>query len=92
MSDNRSTWRNPEALRKVVGQILAETIDKALGVPIVWESDGAKHWIIARSPFPGKLIEEHRQEALAWFSDRVNRFVTVFRPRIEALVKGNGLT
>ena len=66
----------------------SNSINQALGVPgVVWESDGKKHWISSRQSFSGILIEEHREEVRAWLSDRVNRFVTVFRPRIERLLR-----
>jgi hypothetical protein len=64
-----------------------DSVDEALGVPVAWESDGAKHWIIDRAFFTGVLIEDHRVQIHAWFADRVNRFVNVFRPRIERAVR-----
>jgi hypothetical protein len=65
-----------------------DAIEKAIGVSISWESDGAKHWIISREQFTGGvLIEQHRQHVQSWFADRVNRYVNVFRPRIERLVR-----
>ncbi len=65
-----------------------ENIDAALKGPVVnWESDGVKHWIGERKSFPGGLLTEHRHEVLTWFAEHVNRFITVFRPRIEKLLK-----
>jgi hypothetical protein len=64
-----------------------ESVNDALGVPVSWESDGAKHWIIDREFFTGVLIEEHRSQIHSWFIDRVNRFINVFRPRIERAVR-----
>lgn len=64
-----------------------DDIDVALGGQIGWESDGEKHWIIERKPFTGVLLEEHRGEVIDWLAERVNKFITVFRPRIEKLLK-----
>jgi len=65
-----------------------DAVTTALGVPADWESDGAKHWIISRRQFSnGVLIEDHRQEVQSWLADRVNRYVNVFRPRIERMVR-----
>jgi hypothetical protein len=64
-----------------------DEIDKALGVPVAWTSDGAKHYVSARESFLGSLLDERRNEIITWLADRVNRFVTVFRPRIEKLLK-----
>jgi hypothetical protein len=62
-------------------------IDNALGVPVTWDSDGAKHMILVRQPFPGILLDDHPDEVRRWLGDHVNRFVTVFRPRIKRLME-----
>jgi len=67
-----------------------EEIDAALGVPVDWESDGAKHQVVARKAFPGRLLEDHGDEIRPWLTDHVNRFVTVFRPRLARLVEEEG--
>jgi hypothetical protein len=64
-----------------------EAIDRALAIPVQWESDGHRHSIIARKSLSGVLLEEHRDAAIDWLADRANRFVTVFRPRIEKAVR-----
>jgi len=62
-------------------------IEKELGIPVQWESDGKKHWISApETSYTGRLIEDHGPEVQAMMADRVNRFVNVFRPRLEKLV------
>jgi hypothetical protein len=64
-----------------------QAIEESLGVAVEWESDGAKHWIISRQHFTGVLIDDHREAVQSWLTDRVNRYVNVFRPRIERLIK-----
>jgi hypothetical protein len=64
-----------------------QAIRKSLGVPVDWESDGAKHWIISRQDFTGNLIDDHRESVQSWLADRVNRYVNVFGPRIQRLVR-----
>jgi hypothetical protein len=62
-------------------------IEKELGVPVSWEADNGKYFIIARHPSSGSILTDHRSEAKAWLADRINRFVIVFRPRVEALIR-----
>ena len=62
-------------------------IEKELAIPVEWESNDGKYMIIAQDPYPGKILTEHRSDAKIWLPDRVNRFVTVFRPRLEAILR-----
>jgi hypothetical protein len=63
-------------------------IEKELGIPVQWDSDGKKHWISApETSYSGRLIEDHGPEVQNMMVDRVNRFVNVFRPRLEKLVQ-----
>ena len=64
-----------------------EEIERALGVPVEWESDGRKNWIVSGQSYSGSLIEDHAQELQATMADRVNRYVNVFRPRLQKLVE-----
>lgn len=64
-----------------------EDIDKALQCPVIWESDGSKHWVICKKAYPGVLLTAHRGEVQAWLAEATNRFVAVFRPRIAALMQ-----
>jgi hypothetical protein len=67
-------------------EIDREAIGKALGVPASWESDGQKHWIISQEHVTG-MLDEHGQQVQSWLADCVNRYVNVFRPRLEKLVR-----
>jgi hypothetical protein len=64
-----------------------EAIERALGIPIEWESDGKKHWIVTANNYSGRLLEDHAEEIRAKVADHVNRYVNVFRPRLEKLVR-----
>lgn len=65
-----------------------DAIDKELGVPVKWESNGRKHWISSDESYPnGLLIENHAADIHAFMADRVDRYVSVFRPRLARLVQ-----
>ena len=64
-----------------------DEIERALGIPVEWESDGAKHWIVTAKTYGGDLIDDHAEELQAVLADHVNRYVNVFRPRLERLVR-----
>jgi len=65
-----------------------EAIEKEIGIPVEWDSDGKKHVISApERSYSGRLIEDHGPEVQAMMADRVNRFVNVFRPRLQKLVE-----
>lgn len=63
-----------------------EEIERSLGVPIKWQSDGVKHSIISANDYSGALLDDHAEELYEMMADRVNRFVSVFRPRLSKLV------
>jgi hypothetical protein len=58
-----------------------------LGVDVVWVSNNGKHEIACRQEYSGMILNDHRTEAQEWLADRVNRFITTFRPRIEQLLR-----
>jgi hypothetical protein len=65
-----------------------EAIEREIGIPVQWESDGTKHWISApETSYRGRLIEDNGPAVRAMMADRVNRFVNVFRPRLEKIVE-----
>lgn len=67
-----------------------DAINDALGVPVSWQSDGKKHLIVTRQSFSGDLIDPPRDEIIDWLTDRTNRFITVFRQRIQRIVDDSG--
>src|SRR5205823_1735861 len=63
-------------------------IDKALGLPVAWgKAPDGRLRVIAVKSFPGSLLNESRKSSQAWLADAVQRFVSVFRPRIDALLR-----
>lgn len=66
-------------------------IDSALGLPVEWRQANDKpRTVIASKSFPGVLLEDCREATQAWLADAVPRFVAVFRPRIDALLRERG--
>jgi hypothetical protein len=64
-----------------------EEINRELGIPVEWTSDGTKHWISASGSYSGSFLEERAEELYEFMADRVNRFVSVFRPRLEKIAE-----
>ncbi|MDZ4818324.1 MAG: DUF4268 domain-containing protein [Planctomycetota bacterium] len=63
-------------------------IDAALGVAVEWTSaEGGRGTVLASKSFPGILLDDSRKPAQVWLADVVPRFVSVFRPRIDALLR-----
>ena len=65
-------------------------IEDVLGVPVSWESTGpnkTKQWVSSAKDYSGVLLGAHRKELQQELADNVNRFVNVFRPRLEKLAR-----
>jgi hypothetical protein len=62
-------------------------IDREIGIPVLWESADDKHKIVERMRLDDIRSDDHRAEVKDFFADRVNRFVNVFRPRLERIVE-----
>lgn len=67
-----------------------DTIEKDIGSPLIWENVYGKCSVAIRRPYSGRILVDHRKEAQEWLADYVNRFVTVFRPRVEAFLRETG--
>jgi hypothetical protein len=63
------------------------SIDGALGMPVDWHVAQGKGWVVAKEAYSGVILKDHRREAQEFMRDRVNRFVNVFRGRIERLAR-----
>jgi hypothetical protein len=64
-------------------------INVALNVKVEWrqrEVRGQNNVIISKR-FRGDLLKDSRVEVLSWLADHTERFVSVFRPRIERLLR-----
>lgn len=65
-----------------------DEINSALNLPVEWSEIGdGRRRVIAKKNFPGSLLEQSREGTQIWLADAVQRFVSVFRPRIEALLR-----
>jgi len=67
-----------------------ETIERELGIPVEWSSDGEKHWITSAKNYSGSLLEDNREALYEHMTDAVNRFISVFRPRLTKLAHEAG--
>jgi hypothetical protein len=63
------------------------SIEHELGIDVAWKSENGKHEVSCRKEYSGIILKDHRVSAQEWFADRVNRFITTFRPRIEQLIR-----
>ena len=64
-----------------------DEIEKALGIDVEWGETAKRLRVIARHKLAGIIIQENRHPAQAWLADTLNRFVNVFKPRIEKLIR-----
>ena len=63
-----------------------DEIEKEIGMPLDWQSDAGKYRIGLATKYPDLRSDTYRAEIKAWLSDRANRFVNAFRPRIERVL------
>ena len=64
-----------------------EEISSALGIDVQWDTVDGRHYISTRQHFSGDLLSESRATVLKYLTDCTERFVAVFRPRIETLLR-----
>lgn len=62
-----------------------EAIDLELGIPVEWQSIGGQHSVIIRKDYIDPLAELFREEILTFFAETLNKFVNVFRPRLDRI-------
>ena len=79
-------FRDSPVGRRIYEALYADRyeIDTALGMRVEWQLNRA---VLITQVFDGELTDTSREDVTEWIADKVNRFVTVFRPRIEALVR-----
>lgn len=65
-----------------------DLIEQEMGSALKWSSVLGKHMVVLSKPFPGQILEDHREEAISWMSEYLNRFISVFRGRVDRLVEG----
>jgi hypothetical protein len=66
-----------------------DEIERALGVRPKWHTNekGGQNWIIIQKSFAGVFLEGPRAEIQRWLADQTERFIVLFRPRIERLLR-----
>ncbi len=64
-----------------------EETGTALRVDVEWSTDDGKHYVITRQSFQGDLLNGSRVAVQQYLADCVERFVAVFRARIEKLLR-----
>lgn len=76
---------------RIYAALLAErvAIDADLGVPVDWHVSQGKGWVVAKQAYSGLILKDQRRDAQTFMRDRVNRFVNVFRGRIERLANAD---
>jgi len=65
-----------------------DSISQALGVPAEWAKSRDERQLIKTSKsFSGKLPEDNADEVSRYLADVLNRYINVFKPRLERLVE-----
>jgi hypothetical protein len=62
-----------------------EAIEEELGFKPEWLEEDGKYWVGIRSPIRDVTSEDARQAIKHFFAEKVNKFVSVFRPRLERI-------
>jgi hypothetical protein len=62
-----------------------EEIDAELGIEVTWDADDGKYVIACRLSIDGLRDPSNRGRIKTFFKDVINRYVNVFRPRLEAI-------
>lgn len=60
-------------------------IEEEIGIPLTWTSDGDKHSIGSDLSITDVRARENESELMEFYSDRINRFVNTFRPRLQRI-------
>lgn len=64
-----------------------DEIDKALGVVVEWRTKNGQSFVIITKDFPGDLLIDSREAVQRWLADHAERFISVFRPRIDQILR-----
>jgi hypothetical protein len=82
-------WSRTSAVaREICSRLEQErdAIDRELGISVEWQTDkDGKLTVGAKKDYASLRDPSNRQDELDWFRDAINRFVSVFRPRIARL-------
>jgi hypothetical protein len=71
-----------------------DEINKALAVNVTWQTTNSKNErqksINIDKKFPGDLLTDSREAVQGWLADYIERFISVFRPRIDKILREQG--
>lgn len=67
-----------------------DEIDKELGVAVDWRSKDGQNGVSIVKEFPGELLTDSRVAVQKWLADHTERFISVFRPRIDQILREQG--
>ena len=64
-----------------------DEINTALGVNVEWQTKNGQNFVIIIKDFPGGLLTDSREDVQKWLADHTARFISVFRPRIDQILR-----
>ncbi len=68
-----------------------DEINKALGINAEWRTKNGKNenqkFIIIQKKFAGDFLSDSRETVQKWLADHTERFISVFRPRIDQILR-----
>jgi hypothetical protein len=71
-----------------------DEIHRALGFDVEWMTQTSRRedqrFVIIHESFPGDLLSDSRVGVQKWLAEHVERFISVFRPRIESIIREQG--
>ena len=71
-----------------------DEINKALAVNVAWRTTNSKgesqKFVGIDKKFPGELLTDSREAVQGWLADHIERFISVFRPRIDKILREQG--
>jgi hypothetical protein len=79
------TWRKNAVGQRMRGALQEQRLEilELLGDDVDWDDWG----IVRKRAFLGELTDPERDDVVNWLVEETRRFIGVFRPRIEKLVR-----
>jgi len=68
-----------------------DDIDRELGLDVDWGDRDARYFPISRVPTGDLGDLDHRARVISWLRDTLNRYVNVFRPRVQKIASELGI-
>jgi hypothetical protein len=68
-----------------------DDINRALGTRVSWSTKNGRgeeqKFVIVDGKFHGDLLVDSREPVARWLADHLERFISVFRPRIDQILR-----